>query len=182
MKRIVSGIVSFIEGMAHWSALLCASLIVFMALLVTYEVVLRYVFRKAPMIADEFSAYILVTLVFIGLAYTMQTKTHVRVEAVTNLLPPKVRNWVRLFTLLVFLAYAIVLLPQGWALVLRSRKWGLVSETHLLTPEWIPQLVVPLGLALLILYLLLEVARAVRTVIRSAPSDTQRLDSEERFV
>lgn len=64
--------------------------IVFGALcLVLAEVVTRYFFNRPLGLADEFGGYALVAITFLGLAYTLKEKAHVRVTMVVDRLPPQ---------------------------------------------------------------------------------------------
>lgn len=140
-----------------------------MALLVGYEVVLRYIFHRAPMIADEFSAYLLILCVFFGLGYTLKRGGHIRADAVVKKLPPKMVIRLRLITLIIFLAYAVVFGIECFKLVLFSYNLHLRSESWLETPQYLVQIVMPIGLAGLVLALLFEIKQAVTSVRGSSP-------------
>jgi TRAP-type C4-dicarboxylate transport system permease small subunit len=78
MKRIGY----LIEKIAYLGGYLSGWLVPLMMMLVVVDVFMRYVMRKPLMVADEFSAYMLVALSFLGLAYTWREKGHVHVEDV----------------------------------------------------------------------------------------------------
>ena len=65
---------------ANLVGFLSAWLVPLMMMLVVVDVFMRYVMRHPLMIADEFSAYLLVALSFLGFAYTWRQGGHVRVE------------------------------------------------------------------------------------------------------
>ncbi len=58
------------EGLANIAGYIGGWLVPLMTLLILIEVVMRYVVHQPLMISDEFSAYMLVALAYIGLAYT----------------------------------------------------------------------------------------------------------------
>ncbi|MBE0556342.1 MAG: TRAP transporter small permease subunit, partial [Proteobacteria bacterium] len=76
MKRI--GII--VDRIAYLGGWFGGWLVPLMMMLVVVDVFMRYVMNRPLMVSDEFSAYMLVALSFLGLAYTWREKGHVRVE------------------------------------------------------------------------------------------------------
>ena len=103
-----------IENIANIGGYFSGWLVPLMMLLVLYEVFMRYVLNQPPMIADEFSAYMLVALTFLGAAYTWKEKGHVRITALISRLPPKVSSWARLIALVIALIFAVILSQAGY--------------------------------------------------------------------
>ena len=74
----------FIEKIAYLGGYFSGWLVPLMMMLVVVDVFMRYVMHQPLMVADEFSAYMLVALSFLGLAYTWREKGHVRIEIFVN--------------------------------------------------------------------------------------------------
>ena len=53
------------------------------------EVLTRYILRSPLSIAEEMGGYLLVSITFMGLAYTWKEKGHVRVTLIFSRLPEK---------------------------------------------------------------------------------------------
>jgi len=155
---------SFIEHLSDVSGWLGSSFIVIMIPLISYEVLMRYVFNNAPMVADEFSAYLLVACVFIGLAYTMKERGHIRVEVVTSRIRPQAANWLKLITLLVASGVAVILFITSFEFVQSSIRLGLKSESWLQVPEYIPKIALPVGFFLFFWQLLVEVGKTIKSL------------------
>jgi C4-dicarboxylate transporter DctQ subunit len=97
------------------SARLLAQLAVFSTLMltavVTYGVVMRFVFNDPQNWTDELATYGLLWMVFLGLAYTLSTGAHIRIDFFINALPPRRRYYAEisagaigvLFSVLLFL-------------------------------------------------------------------------------
>ena len=70
-------------------------IIFFLMVMVLVEVLTRYVLQSPLSIADEMGGYLLVSITFVGLAYTWKEKGHVRVELLINKINPKniVKNY-----------------------------------------------------------------------------------------
>jgi len=160
MKRVnrVANIVCEATGHLGWW------LVVLMVPFIIIEVIMRYAFRRPLGIADEFSAYMLVALAFIGLAYTWREKGHIRLDIVVSRLPVKVSSWLRVITLLVGLAYSIMLSVESYGFVAVSFERNMRSSTWLMTPLQGPHLTVSIGCTILSLFLLVENVRAIRAL------------------
>ena len=62
-----------------------------MMVLTTADVVARYVFNSPTMWADEMASYLLIAIVFLGLAQNLRTDGHIRIDVITNLLSSRSR-------------------------------------------------------------------------------------------
>ncbi len=155
-----------IESVANIGGHFSGWLVPLMMLLVLFEVFMRYVMGQPPMIADEFAAYMLVALSFIGLAYTWKEKGHIRITVLVNRLPPRESNWLSLVTLVFAFAFAIVLIKLSYDYMVFSFSLGMTSSTWLRFPLQGPQMTLVIGFILLSLMLIVEIATAI-TNIRS---------------
>ena len=134
-----------------------------MSILITIEILGRYFFGFSLLIVDEWSGYLLVMVTFLGLAYTMQTRGFLQIEFLLNRLSYRKRHLFNLFLILLALVYSFII---GWKLILytwSNYSAGIVSVSISQTPLYIPQLFMPLGMALLILQLISE---AIRSILR----------------
>ena len=132
-----------------------------MMMLIVFEVFMRYVLHQPPMLADEFSAYMLVALSYIGMSYTWRKKQHVRISLLVSRLPPKVASWTRLITLLLAFVFLLGLDQAGYRLIVYSLKVHMKSPTWVTTPLVWPQLTVFIGFIVLTLLLVVEIARVI---------------------
>ncbi len=157
MKRLAR----IIESISNIGGYFSGWLVPLMMLLVLFEVVMRYVVHQPPIVADEVSAYMLVALSFIGLAYTWKERGHVRITALVSRLPARLSSWVRLVMLLMALGISGMLTRASYEFLAFSFKYHLASPTHLRVPLQGPQTPLLIGFALLTLLLIIEVARAI---------------------
>lgn len=84
-------------------------MVAIMMVLVAFEVFMRYVLNKPPLIADEFAAYLLVAISYLGIAYTFMEGGHVRITFLVDKIPPKVAKWLRLCTLIISEIFVIAM-------------------------------------------------------------------------
>ena len=137
-----------------------------MMILVLFEVVMRYVAHQPPIIADEVSAYMLVALSFVALAYTWRERGHVRITALIARLPAKVASWIRLIMLLLALGMSVILTHASYQYLAFSFKFHLASSTHLRVPLQGPQMPLVIGFAILSLLMIVEVGKAINKLRR----------------
>lgn len=148
--------VCVIGAISAASGEVCAWLVVIMMVLVFYEAFMRYVFNRAPMIADEVSAYMLVAICFVGLAYTWKERGHIRINALTTRLPAKAAYRLRSITLVVAFACVVTLTKFSYDLIISTRNIGIRSGSWLEVPmEW-PRGLLFVGFLLLSLHLIAE--------------------------
>ncbi len=136
---------SLIEKVSYLCGYLSGWLVPLMMMLVVVDVFMRYVMQQPLMIADEFSAYMLVALSFLGFAYTWRQGGHVRVEVVVNYLPTRVYNWVRLIGLILTFIFMIEMDRAAYKMIAYALEMKMRSSTWLMFPLFWPQLTIFVG-------------------------------------
>lgn len=138
-----------------------AMLALFMAILTFVIVVLRYAFDIGSIALQESVLYMHATLIMLGLAYALQTDSHVRVDIIYARLRPNIKRLINLCGHVLFLIpFAVLLIVYSWDYVLASWR---VQES---SPEvggipgiYLLKSLIPLSATLLILQSLCEIAR-----------------------
>jgi TRAP-type C4-dicarboxylate transport system permease small subunit len=129
-----------------------AAFLIGIAVLVICDMVIeRYVFNLTTVWQIDVVTYSIVAATFVGSAYVLMTRGHVNVDVLPMHLPPRARYWFALGTMIVALAFCVVLFVlctaywyQAWSL-----NWH--SDTVWRAPLWVPYLSMPIGLGLLVL-------------------------------
>ena len=143
------------------AALLSGLATLVLALLISFDVLMRYFFNRPQLLVDELGPFLLLLVIFGAAAQTYRVGGHVRVDLMTSHLPPSVRAWLRLLNLalgLVFLAVVIWVTGQS---ALTAYRYGRVSAV-LLYPLWVPMLLIPAGLFLMALCMVETLRRQLR--------------------
>jgi len=136
-------------------------LLMVLMFMILVEVLTRYILQSPLSIAEEYGGYMLVAITFVGLGYTWKERGHVRVEWVINALSLKVQSWLRLITLIMATAFALIMIKASYDLVSYSYLFGTRSGSWLRTPLIWPQIVLIIGAVLLFIQLIAELIRAV---------------------
>jgi len=150
---------SVIEKIAYLSGYLSGWLVPLMMMLVVVDVFMRYVMHQPLMVADEFSAYMLVALSFLGFAYTWRQGGHVRIEVLVSHFPPRLYDWVRLIGLILTFIFMIELDRAAYTMIVYAVQMKLRSSTWFMFPLFWPQLTVFVGFVLLTLLVAVDIVR-----------------------
>ena len=157
---------SFINGLVVAGGGLASGAVFVMAIGVTLDVLARFILGAGTKAALEFSGYLLVAVVFLGLAYTHKAGAHIRVDFLIKRLPERMLKWFKVFDSTVFLLYVIFLGYFGFDAVQTSIQFGTTSRTGIDIIVWPFQLIIPVGLTLTSLLLVCDICRNVAKNIR----------------
>src|SRR5262245_59115159 len=151
-----------IERVSLWTSAVC---MIGMVVLILAEIVLRGAFNSTTEHSDELVGYLLVGISFLSLALCQSRGAFHRVEMVQMRLSPRGQA----VSALVFdiLSFAYVALT-GWyflQFVMSSYRREAVASTALGTPLWIPETVMVVGAALLLVMLGKAVVEDVRKLV-----------------
>jgi len=87
-------LVRLADNLSDLMAKLSAVILGLMTLLILIEIFIWNLFEKTTLIADEYSAYGLAAIIFLGCGYCLKEKGHIRITLVLGFLPPKLtRVW-----------------------------------------------------------------------------------------
>ncbi len=144
-------IIVFTEAVSDWAARVSAVILGAMTVLVLLEILLWNTLEKTTLIADEYSAYGLAAIIFMGGGYCLKEKGHIRITLVLSLLPEKLAQ------VITFLATVATTLFMGylWWYLLKmvgaTIRYHSTSGTLTNTPLWIPQSLMLIGAACFLL-------------------------------
>lgn len=138
-----------LEALCRLGIMIGALLVIATMVVVGYSVIMRYVFGEPQVWTDELVSFWLVAIVTLGAADVLRRDGHIRIDLVTDHLPPRVQVWVDVWGLVSVILLSAVLTISGWEMVAFSWSVDLLSEGYLELPLWIPQSLVPVGFALM---------------------------------
>lgn len=144
-------------------------LVVLIALMLFMEVTARYVFNAPTIWTQDVSVALQVWFTYLGMAYVLRQHQLIRITAILALLGPGARRVLEGFSLLVILAFCVIAVLFGWDVVADSIRLGRRQPTMLEMPNWMAELPVVLGFALLGVQ---AAADLVRLPFRPAPAFT----------
>lgn len=156
---------SFVNKLSLWGAYLSSLLLISLVLLILTEIFIRYFFDMSTMIADEYSGYLYLAAIFLGLAYTFNEDAHIRINILTSKMSQKSNRFIDVFAGLITIVILVFALYRTILFTYDSYDMQMVSEGVSETPLYLTQLVMPLGISLFILAVLAFVLKGLKNDI-----------------
>jgi len=154
-------IVQWLEGttrpLAHFLALVAAVSAVVLTVVVTYGVFMRFVLNDAQNWTDELASYCMLWMVFFGLAYTLATGAHIRVDFFSGLLRDRSRLIAELVVWVIGAMFALLLFLGCLSAVENFIRRGTHSTAGLDIPLFWPAMPLLIGSAVFGLIMILRV-------------------------
>jgi C4-dicarboxylate transporter, DctQ subunit len=166
MKRFIN---QFISTIIIGGGYVAGGLIALMSAIVTYEVIVRYVFNSPTSWSVELTNYSLPIMTLLGAAYCLYIRRHIRVVLLVDKLSGRAQVLLEAVASLIGLLFSLTLLWKSGQWVLDTYQVGEVSSTVLMFPQWIVRLSFPLGMFLLSVQFLKDLMVACRRSIQSNP-------------
>ena len=154
--RTLKAIFAFLERRAE--EVIAGVCVVVMAVLVFFQVVMRYVFSAPTSWSDEIAVYAMVWSVYISASWAVRERAHIRVMNLINLFPGRVALGLSVLSDFVWFLFAAFLTWQSF--LLHLSMWELPFESPVLgiAQKW-PYLCLVVGFGLM-------TARLVQVYVR----------------
>ena len=150
--------IRFLQSFNRWLSLAGVTLtslsIVGLVGLVLVEIIGRSFFDYSTMIADEYSGYLYLSIVFLGLAYGLNHQSHIRITIITSRLGKEANRWIDTAIGVAGMGMMAVVIYYTWLLVEDTKSMDMVSESVSQTPLYLTQIPMLVGSALLWIALL----------------------------
>jgi len=132
---------------SRWLAWVAGAVILFgCAVPITLDVAMRYFFNRSAVDSFEISGYGLAACIGLGMAFTVTTKAHIRVDFAVAKLPFPLRAACDLLAAVALAVVAAALAWYAWGTLSQSWAMGARSMSQLQIPIAIPQGVWWIGL------------------------------------
>lgn len=134
-----------------------ALLIVASALVISFEVVSRYVMRQPHDWNLELNIFFLIASTFLAAAHTQMKRGHVGIEVLDSLLTPRWNRWRYLLSDVVSLVFCVTITYYIWKYFHQAWSGGWVSDSTWGPKVWIPYSLMGIGMSMLSLQLLIQI-------------------------
>ncbi|NQU65306.1 MAG: TRAP transporter small permease [SAR324 cluster bacterium] len=156
MERLLKGIDRLNDGLAKIAAIVLAAIVV----LILLEIFLWNTFQVSTIIADEYSAYGLAALVFLGAGYTLRNDGHIRITLIVNHVPEVFSRFLKRLAPTISSIFMAYLLYYLYKMIAATYRYNTTSGTLTDTPIWIPQVIMFVGAVAFFLQLIALTIRA----------------------
>ena len=164
-RSVLGSVKRVIQRLTRYTCVVGMFFVLLMMFLTTCDVIGRFFFKMPIPGTYELSEFILVPLVFLGLAYVQQIGGHVRVTLLVSRLSPRLQGALATFGALVSLTIAFLITWQGWLGWRYQFNIGTVTDILKIPvyPFWLLVFVVGLLLSLEVLIELATNAKRLST-------------------
>ena len=145
--------VHLIDSLSVWMARISGAMLGLMTILILVEIFLWNTLQKTTLIADEYCAYGLAAIIFLGAGYCLKEKGHIRITLVLGFLSEKLSGVVTCLATGVTTAFMGYLWWYLFKMVRSAVRYNSTSGTLTNTPIWIPQTLMLIGAACFLLQL-----------------------------
>jgi TRAP-type C4-dicarboxylate transport system permease small subunit len=128
----------------------CIAIMAVLTILVTYQVVTRYVFDSPSAVSEVLSRYMFVWLVLIGGAYVFGLREHMAISYVRDKFPPKIGIIVDMLTEWAIAIFAFIVMWQGGYKASVRQMWQ--QDSALEIPMGVIYSALPIAGALILFY------------------------------
>ena len=153
----------------HFEEAIVVALMAMMSALIGVQIFMRYVMGASLSWSEELARYFFIWATYIGIAYAVRKDAHIRVTMGTDLFAAGGQIYVRVLTHMIFGAFALFVMYQGWFMVEKTFRFGQKSAS----------LGVPMGIIYLapftgFLLVVLRLIQAILVDLRAAGQGVAR--------
>lgn len=165
-RRASGALVTFARAIGWTNRLLSAAAMIALlaaAAVLTSSVFTRYILKWPTEWQDETSVFLLVGSTFVCGAWVQAARGHVAIEAVSGLLPERANRVRQKLVDIVSALFCGFFAWKSWALLREALADHQTTDSSWGPPLWIPYLAMSVGMTLLVLQLVLQIAGAAET-------------------
>lgn len=155
----MTGYIRLVSALSRVFAVFSLFLLASAILVVTQMVVLRYFLNASTVWQTEFVIYALVAMTFLASPFVLMEKGHVNVDLLQQATNGTLRKLLQSLAGCVGLAFCALLAWSGWIYFEEAWSYGWTTDTVWALPLWIPLLPLPLGVGLMTLQYIAELAK-----------------------
>jgi TRAP-type C4-dicarboxylate transport system permease small subunit len=141
-KKLLA-LIAAISGFGTFAAILCAMLVI------TYEVLARYIFAWPTVWEIEAAIFLLIFATFIGSVHGLKDDAHVSMDMVAVMIKPRIRAKLNVAISLASMLFCIVVSIKGWEMWWEAYALDWHSDSIWAPPLWIPYIFLPIGFTLM---------------------------------
>ena len=153
---------NYYDKIVKYSGYLASALFITIGFIVSYEVIMRYLFNSPTIWVNEVSRFLQIWATYLALTYSFHKKDFIRITVIYDRLNEngkKILDFISFIFILIFSSFVVY---YGWIIAYDSLKVGRTSSTILDVPSFLTELAIPLCFAFLVLRVILEAIKYIR--------------------
>jgi len=154
----MAGFQKWLRGLALAAAVIAGLIVLIMMVLITAEVIQRSFFSRSFLFVEEYSGYMVLAVLSLGVGLALQDDALLRVDFLIDRMRSNPRRLLQIVYDFVSLVLCVTLAYQFTIFAYRSFMRGSFAPTPMMTPIYIPQAMIALGFIILCIVLVGKIA------------------------
>ncbi len=157
---------NYYDKLVKYSGYLASALFIAIGFIVSYEVIMRYLFNSPTIWVNEVSRFLQIWATYLALTYSFHKQDFIRITVIYDRLNEngkKILDFISFIFILIFSSFVVY---YGWLIAYDSLKVGRTSSTILDVPSFLTELAIPLCFAFLVLRVILEAIKYIRNFVK----------------
>ena len=157
---------NYYDKIVKYSGYLASALFIAIGFIVSYEVIMRYLFNSPTIWVNEVSRFLQIWATYLALTYSFHKQDFIRITVIYDRLNErgkKILDFISFVFIIIFCSFVVY---YGWLIAYDSLKVGRTSSTILDVPSFLTELAIPLCFAFLVLRVILEIITYVRNFVK----------------
>jgi TRAP-type C4-dicarboxylate transport system permease small subunit len=174
-NRKMNSLVRWLDRLNDYFSIIAGAVIGFTALIVIYEVVMRYLIKRPTTWVNDISEILLVYCTFLGAAWVLRVGGHIKVDIVVTLMRERWQIFMGIVQDILSLFFCVVFTWITWesfwdSVVTQERTAGGLFSV----PLWAVYIVIPIGALLLSLQLIRQIVNGFVYLWAKNPHESNR--------
>ena len=153
---------NYYDKIVKYSGYLASALFISIGFIVSYEVIMRYLFNSPTIWVNEVSRFLQIWATYLALTYSFHKQDFIRITVVYDRLNETGKKILDFISFIFIIIFSCFVVYYGWLIAYDSLKVGRTSSTILDVPSFLTELAIPLCFAFLVLRVILEAIRYIR--------------------
>ena len=153
---------NYYNKLVKYSGYLASALFIAIGFIVSYEVIMRYLFNSPTIWVNEVSRFLQIWATYLALTYSFHKQDFIRITVIYDRLNENGKKLLDFISFVFIIIFSSFVVYYGWLIAYDSLKVGRTSSTILDVPSFLTELAIPLCFAFLVLRVILEAIRYIR--------------------
>ena len=153
---------NYYDKIVKYSGYLASALFIAIGFIVSYEVIMRYLFNSPTIWVNEVSRFLQIWATYLALTYSFHKQDFIRITVIYDRLNETGKKILDFISFIFIIIFSCFVVYYGWLIAYDSLKVGRTSSTILDVPSFLTELAIPLCFAFLVLRVLLEAIKYIR--------------------
>ena len=153
---------NYYDKIVKYSGYLASALFIAIGFIVSYEVIMRYLFNSPTIWVNEVSRFLQIWATYLALTYSFHKRDFIRITVIYDRLNETGKKILDFISFIFIIIFSCFVVYYGWLIAHDSLKVGRTSSTILDVPSFLTELAIPLCFAFLVIRVILESIRYIR--------------------